>query len=52
MIDALERLGAHGAADDACDAYVTQAVAVAAEHGLDRDGRLAEIFSSTARRTA
>jgi geranylgeranyl diphosphate synthase type I len=52
VIDALERLGAHRAADDACDAYVAQAVAVAAEHDLDRDGRLAEIFSSTAHRTA
>jgi geranylgeranyl diphosphate synthase type I len=51
VIDALERLGAHRAADDACDAYVTQAVAVAAGHDLDREGRLAEIFSSTARRT-
>jgi len=52
VIAALERLGAHRAADDACDAYVAQAVAVAAEHGLDRGGRLADIFSSTAHRTA
>jgi geranylgeranyl diphosphate synthase, type I len=52
VIDALERLGAHAAADDACDAYIAQAAAVAAEHGLDGDGRLAEIFSSTSRRTA
>jgi geranylgeranyl diphosphate synthase type I len=51
VIAALERLGAHRAADDACDAYVVQAVAVAAEHDLDRDGELAEIFSSTAHRT-
>ena len=51
VIAALERLGAHRAADDACDAYVAQAVAVAAEHDLDRDGELAEIFSSTAHRT-
>ena len=52
VIAALERLGAHQAADDACDAYVAQAGATAAEHGLDPDGRLAQIFSSTARRTA
>lgn len=52
VIGALERMGAHRAADDACDAYVAQAVAVAAEHDLDRDGRLADIFSSTAHRTA
>jgi geranylgeranyl diphosphate synthase type I len=51
VIAALERLGAHRAADEACDAYVAQAVAVAAEHGLDRGGRLADIFSSTAHRT-
>ena len=51
VIAALERLGAHRAADDACDVYVAQAVAVAAEHDLDRDGQLAEIFSSTAHRT-
>ncbi|HEX3468278.1 MAG TPA: polyprenyl synthetase family protein [Candidatus Elarobacter sp.] len=51
VIDALERLGADRAADDACDAYVAQAVAVAVEHDLDREGRLADIFSSTAHRT-
>jgi geranylgeranyl diphosphate synthase type I len=52
VIAALERLGAHRAADDACDAYVAEARALAAEYALDRDGHLAEIFSSTARRTA
>ncbi len=51
VIGALERLGAHRAADEACDAYVVQAVAVAAEHDLDREGQLADIFSSTAHRT-
>jgi geranylgeranyl diphosphate synthase, type I len=51
-IASLERLGAHRAADEACDAYVTQAAAVATEHDLDRNGTLAEIFSSTAHRTA
>ena len=50
-IASLERLGAHRAADEACDAYVAQAAAVATEHDLDRHGILAEIFSSTARRT-
>ncbi|GAC1615527.1 MAG: hypothetical protein NVS4B13_09820 [Candidatus Elarobacter sp.] len=51
VIAALERLGAHAAADAACDAYIAEAAAVSLEHDLDRDGRLAEIFSSTARRT-
>jgi geranylgeranyl diphosphate synthase type I len=52
VIAALERLGAHAAADEACDAYIAQAAAAAAERGLDHEGRLAELFSSTARRTA
>jgi len=52
VIASLERLGARRAADDACDAYIAQAAAVAAEHHLDRDGRLAAIFAATARRTA
>jgi geranylgeranyl diphosphate synthase, type I len=52
VIAALERLGAHAAADDACDAAIADAVAIANEHGLDRDGRLADLFASTARRTA
>ncbi len=51
-IVSLERLGAHRAADEACDAYVAQAVALATEHDLDRNGILADIFSSTAHRTA
>jgi len=51
VIAALERLGAHAAADAACDAYIAEAVAVAAEHHLDGEGRLAELFASTARRT-
>lgn len=52
VIAALERLGARRAADEACDAYIARAATVAKEHDLDREGRLAEIFSSTARRTA
>ncbi|HEX3462830.1 MAG TPA: polyprenyl synthetase family protein [Candidatus Elarobacter sp.] len=52
VIASLERLGADAAADEASDTYITQATTVATEHGLDRDGLLAEIFSSTARRTA
>jgi geranylgeranyl diphosphate synthase type I len=51
VIAALERLGAQAAADDACSAYIAEANALAADHGLDRDGRLAAIFASTARRT-
>ena len=51
VIAALERLGAHRAGNEACDAYIAQAASVAAEHDLDRDGRLAELFASTARRT-
>jgi geranylgeranyl diphosphate synthase, type I len=52
VIAALERLGAHDAADAACDAYIADAVTTANAHDLDREGRLAGIFSSTARRTA
>jgi len=52
VIAALERLGAQRAADAACEAYVGEAVRIANDDGLDRDGRLAGIFSSTARRTA
>jgi geranylgeranyl diphosphate synthase type I len=52
VIAALERLGAHDAADAACDAYIADAVATANAHALDREARLATIFSSTARRTA
>ncbi|MEO7039953.1 MAG: polyprenyl synthetase family protein [Candidatus Elarobacter sp.] len=52
VLDALERLGAHRAADDACDAAIADAVEIAAQHGLDADGKLAALFASTARRTA
>lgn len=52
VIASLERLGAHRAGDAACDAYIAQAAALATEHDLDRNGLLAEIFASTARRTA
>lgn len=51
VIASLERLRAHHAADEACDAYIAQAAAVATEHDLDRNGTLAQIFSSTAHRT-
>ena len=51
VIRALERLGAQRAADEACAAYIAEAVSVAADHDLDRDGRLAAIFEATARRT-
>lgn len=51
VLDALERLGAHRAADDACDAAIADAFAVAAQHGLDADATLAALFASTARRT-
>jgi geranylgeranyl diphosphate synthase type I len=52
VITALERLGAQKAADNACAEYIAEANSLAAEHDLDRDGRLAAIFSLTARRTA
>jgi geranylgeranyl diphosphate synthase, type I len=51
VIAALERLGAHRAADEACDAYVAQAAAIAADHHLDPNGTLANLFTSTAHRT-
>ncbi len=52
VIAALERLGAQRAADAACDAYIAEAARIAADHNLDREGHLADIFSSTAQRTA
>jgi geranylgeranyl diphosphate synthase type I len=50
VIASLDRLGAPGAADDACSAYIAEANAIAGAYGLDRDGRLASIFEATARR--
>jgi geranylgeranyl diphosphate synthase type I len=51
VIAALERLGARDAADDACMAYIDEANHFSAMHKLDRDGRLATLFHSTAKRT-
>jgi geranylgeranyl diphosphate synthase type I len=51
VIAALERLGARDAADDACMAYIDEANHFSAMHKLDRDGRLAALFHSTAKRT-
>jgi geranylgeranyl pyrophosphate synthase len=51
VIAALERLGARDAADDACTAYIDEANHFSAMHKLDRDGRLAALFHSTAKRT-
>jgi geranylgeranyl diphosphate synthase, type I len=51
VIAALERLGAQRAADEACEAYIAEAKQLALTHQLDRDGRLAAIFDSTAQRT-
>jgi len=51
VIAALERLGARDAADQACLAYIDEAVSISAGEDLDRDGRLAALFKSTANRT-
>ncbi len=51
VIAALERLGARDAADEACLAYIDEANAISASQKLDRDGRLAALFNSTAKRT-
>lgn len=51
VIAALERLGARDAADDACLAYINEANGISAAQQLDRDGRLAALFNSTAKRT-
>ncbi len=51
VIAALARLGARAAADDACMAYIDEANHFSAMHKLDRDGRLAALFPSTAKRT-
>jgi len=51
VIAALERLGARDAADEACLAYIDEANGISASQQLDRDGRLAALFNSTAKRT-
>ena len=51
VIAALERLGARDAADRACSDYIAEANRASAAFGLDRDGRLAALFKSTANRT-
>ena len=51
VIAALERLGARDAADEACLAYIAEANGISAAQQLDRDGRLAALFNSTAKRT-
>jgi geranylgeranyl diphosphate synthase, type I len=51
VIAALERLGARDAADEACLAYINEANSISATQQLDRDGRLAALFNSTAKRT-
>lgn len=51
VIAALERLGAHEAADHACETYITEANTISASQGIDRDGRLGALFTSTAKRT-
>ncbi|MGA2395839.1 MAG: polyprenyl synthetase family protein [Candidatus Lustribacter sp.] len=51
VIAALERLGARDAADEACLAYINEANGISAAQALDRDGRLAALFNSTAKRT-
>jgi geranylgeranyl diphosphate synthase, type I len=51
VIAALERLGARDAADQACLAYIEEANTISAREGIDRDGRLAALFRSTANRT-
>jgi geranylgeranyl diphosphate synthase type I len=52
VIAALERLGARDAADHACSSYIEEANTISAAHGIDKDGRLAALFRSTAQRTA
>lgn len=51
VIAALDRLGARDAADRACLAYIDEANTTSASLDLDRDGRLAALFKSTAKRT-
>jgi geranylgeranyl diphosphate synthase type I len=51
VIAALERLGARDAADRACLDYIDEANRISAAADLDRDGRLAALFNSTAKRT-
>jgi geranylgeranyl diphosphate synthase type I len=51
VIAALERLGARNAADHACSSYIEEANTISAAQGIDKDGRLAALFRSTAQRT-
>ncbi len=51
VIGALERLGARDAADRACLDYIDEANRISVSEHLDRDGRLAALFNSTAKRT-
>jgi geranylgeranyl diphosphate synthase type I len=51
VIAALDELGAREAADDACLEYIAEAIRISAAHELDRDGRLAALLNSTAKRT-
>ncbi len=50
MIAALDRLGAQGAADEACDKAIAQADDLALRYDLDRDGLLRGLFTATSRR--
>ena len=52
VLDALERLGARAAADEACARYLAEAKTIAYTHGLDAAGELAALLDGTANRTA
>jgi geranylgeranyl diphosphate synthase type I len=50
VIDALDRLGAQHAADEACDRAIAQADDLALRYDLDRDRLLRDLFTATSRR--
>jgi geranylgeranyl diphosphate synthase type I len=50
VIEALDRLGAQQAADEACDRAIAQADDLALRYDLDRDRLLRNVFTATSRR--
>jgi len=52
IVGALDELGARRAADDACDAHLREADALAERHELDRSRSVRALFTASARRVA
>jgi geranylgeranyl diphosphate synthase type I len=52
VVEALDALGARGAADELCDAQLREADRVAQRHRIDRSGAVRGLFAGSARRLA